>query len=312
MMRRVTLLTLPLVFLTSPVWAGDEPKNTDEAIAKYVEAIGGRARMDAVKTRRASGKMVMEGGMELPVAIELKRPNKFRSDSTFQGMTMTQAYDGAVGWMIMPFAGKTDPEKMSPEQIKLVESQSDMDGPLVDYQKKGHQVEYLGKDDFEGSPTYKLKVAQKTGEIEYYYLDVDSYLPIAIKGKREFMGSPIEYEMTLGDYKAVDGMLLPHSMVYKSGPAGGGTVVIEKIETNPDLADSRFTMPEPKPAEAPGEKKGDDAAAKPADGKPSDAAKPAEQPKSADDKDKGKDKAKDADKEKGKEKDKDRKGKDKP
>ena len=137
MMRRVTLLTLPLVFLTSPVWAGDEPKNTDEAIAKYVEAIGGRARMDAVKTRRASGKMVMEGGMELPVAIELKRPNKFRSDSTFQGMTMTQAYDGAVGWMIMPFAGKTDPEKMSPEQIKLVESQSDMDGPLVDYQKKG-------------------------------------------------------------------------------------------------------------------------------------------------------------------------------
>lgn len=229
--------------------ADDELKTADEVITKYIEAIGGRAKMDAVKTTRATGKSIMGGGMETPMTMEQKRPKSMRVEFTFQGMTGIQAFDGESGWFVMPFAGKTDPEKMPEEMVKIFADQADMDGPLVDYAKKGHQIELVGKDEVEGSSTYKLKVTKKSGDVEYHYLDADHYLPVQLTGEREIQGMPIEFKVTFGDYKEVGGMMLPHSMTQSGGPMGGNQLIIEKYEVNVDLPDERFQMPAPKPKE---------------------------------------------------------------
>ena len=50
----------------------------------------------------------------------------------------------------MPFTGKKDPELMSADEAKEIEEMADIDGPLVDYKSKGHQVELLGKEKIEG------------------------------------------------------------------------------------------------------------------------------------------------------------------
>ena len=225
----------------------DEPTTVDEVIARYLEAIGGRDKLDAVKSMKITGKMLVPGGMEIPMTMEIKRPNKMRIDFTVQGMTGTQAYDGKIGWSVMPFAGKTDPEKMSPDMVKLMENQADIDGPLVDYKKKGHKVELIGKEDLEGTEVYKLKVTKKGGDVEYYFLDAEYFLPIKVKGKWKMMGSEVEFETTLGDYKEVNGLLLPHSVEQRGGDMGpGSTISFEKVELNVDIADDRFVMPEVK------------------------------------------------------------------
>lgn len=227
-----------------------EPKTADEVIAKYVEAIGGRANIDAIKTRRMTGKMIIGGGMmEAPFTVEHKRPNRFRMDFTFQGMTGTQAYDGTEGWSIVPFAGKTDPEKMSEDEVKQIEDRVDVDGPLIDYKKKGHKVEFLGKDEIEGTETYKLKVTKKNGTVEYYFLEAEHFIPIKVKGKVKVRGTEMDYETTLGDYKEVGGVLMPHSIEQEAGGMGGNSMVFDKIEVNIDLPDSRFAMPEVKKEE---------------------------------------------------------------
>lgn len=252
MLRKSALWILFCVLLCCQrTVTGGEPTTADEVIAKYVEAIGGREKIDAVKSMKTTGKMVMGGGtMEAPMTMEAKRPNKVRMEFTFQGMTMTQAYDGKTGWFIMPFMGKTDPEKMPPDQVKLIEDQADMDGPLVDYKKKGHQVELIGKEEEEGSEVYKLKVTKKSGDIEYHFLDAEYFLPIKVKGKLKLQGTEIEFETVLGDYKEVNGLLVPHSTEQRMGPMGSSTVSFEKVEINVKLADDRFTMPEVKKVEA--------------------------------------------------------------
>jgi len=228
----------------------DEPKSADEVIAKFIEAIGGQAKLEAIKTQRATGKMVIGGGMmEAPFTTEHKRPNRFRMNFTFQGMTGSRAFDGAMGWSVMPFAGKTDPEKMSEEDVKQLEDQLDMDGPLVDYKKKGHQIELIGKDEIEGAPTYKLKVTKKNGTVEYHYLDAEHFIPIKVKGKVAVQGTEVEFETSLGDYKEVGGVLMAHSIQQQAGGMGGNSMVLEKIEVNVDLPDSLFTMPEAKKEE---------------------------------------------------------------
>lgn len=248
-MNRKTFAGLLLAGLMgTAAWA----QTADEIIAKNLEAKGGLDKIRAVQSMRITGKMMVGPGMEAPMVIETSRPHKVRMEFTFQGMTGIQAYDGKAGWSVMPFMGKKDPEPMSADDLKQAEEQADMDGPLVDYKEKGHTVEYLGKDEVEGTPVHKLKVTKKNGDIQTLYLDADSFLEIKAEGKTKVRGQEIEGETTFGDYKEVGGLIMAHSIQskMKGGPGQGQTITFEKIEINPDIPASRFEMPA-KPAEAP-------------------------------------------------------------
>jgi len=83
------------------------------------------------------------GPMELPMVIELKRPASFRADVTVQGTAAVQAYDGKTAWGISP-QGTGQAEPMPAEAAKEMADQADLDGALVDYKAKGHQVELVG------------------------------------------------------------------------------------------------------------------------------------------------------------------------
>ena len=142
MLRRLLLGIAALAFLAPMAQA----QTADEIVAKYVQARGGMDKLKAVKSVRMTGKMMMGPGMEAPMVLEIQRPDKMRMEFTVQGMTGVQAYDGKVGWIVMPFMGKKDPEAVPAEDVKDFQEQSDIDGPLVDYKAKGKQVELLGKE----------------------------------------------------------------------------------------------------------------------------------------------------------------------
>jgi outer membrane lipoprotein-sorting protein len=227
-------------------------QTVDELIAKNVEARGGLAKMKSVTTLLMTGKMTMGPGMEAPIRLELKRPASIRMEFTIQGNTGVQAYDGKSGWSIDPFGGKQEAEPLSADDLKDVEEQSDMDGPLVDYKAKGNTVELLGKEKVEGSDTYKLKITLKNGDVRYQYLDADSYLTIREESKRTIRGTEQELESTVGDYKDVGGLLMPHSI--QNGAKGRPekqNIIVDKIELNPPIEDARFKMPEAGKAEPP-------------------------------------------------------------
>jgi outer membrane lipoprotein-sorting protein len=261
-MVRKTFAWLLVAGLTG---AAVQAQTADEIINKHIEARGGKDKIKAVQSERVTGKMVMGQGMEAPVTMELARPNKMRMEFTLQGMTGIQAYDGKTGWSVMPFMGKTDPEKMSAEEIKQTEDQADMDGLLVDYKEKGHQVEYVGKEDVEGTPAYKLKVTKKNGDVVNVYIDADSYMDIRETGKVKARGQEIESQTTYGDFKKVDGLVFPFSIEQKpQGAPAGMVITISKIEVNPTVDSARFAMPAAKPAAAgAGEKKDEKAPAPP-------------------------------------------------
>jgi len=230
-------------------------QSVDEIVAKNIAARGGLEKMKAVQSLRMTGKTTIGPGGEAPLVIELKRPHKARLDITVQGMTLTQAYDGKDGWVINPFAGSKSAEPMSPEDLKEAEEQADLDGPLVDWKEKGHKVELVGKDKVEGTDAWKLKVTLKNGNIEYIYLDTDSYLDIKTEEKRTVRGTETETEQTIGDYKEVSGLMIPHSM--EAGAKGRPEkqkITIEKVEVNAPIDDSRFAIP--KKEEAPEKKSG--------------------------------------------------------
>jgi outer membrane lipoprotein-sorting protein len=249
-MTRTPLLT---AFAAATLLATAASAQTvDEIIAKHVAARGGMAKLDAVKTMRMTGTMSVGPGIEAPFTLEMKRPSSMRAEFTLQGQTGIQAYDGTTAWMVMPFMGKKDPEALPAEEAKTFAEQADFDGVLVNYKAKGHNVELVGKEAVEGTDAYKLKVTLKNGDVRYIFLDAEYFLEIRTEGSRVMRGTPIDFESSTGDYKDVDGLMLPHSI--ESGAKGmpqRQKMTISKIELNPAIEDARFTMPAAAPAPKP-------------------------------------------------------------
>jgi outer membrane lipoprotein-sorting protein len=222
----------------------------DEVIARNTEAKGGEEKIRQVDTVKATGKMGMGPGMEAPFTWTWKRPDKLRMSFEMQGMTGTQAFDGESGWMVMPFMGQSEPEKMTEEQLDQFKNQTDWEGPLMDYEEKGHKVELIGKEETEGTEAYKIRVTYENGNETYLFLDAEYFLEIKQVAKREIQGNEIEVEMSIGDYKEVDGLMVAHSITIKPmGAPAGQTLTFETLEFNGEVDDSVFEMPEPEAKE---------------------------------------------------------------
>jgi hypothetical protein len=260
MRRGWAVLVAAVVFLSWPAAA----QTVDDVINKNIAAKGGLDKIKAVQTVRITGRVEIGQGMEAPFTLEMKRPMQMRIDIVIQGISATpQAYDGKVGWQLLPFEGSKDAQPLSADDLKDAEEQADIDGPLVDYKAKGNQVELMGKEDVEGSPCYKLKLTLKNGDVIYDYLDADSYLEVKQENKRVVNGTEKEFEQSIGDYKPVEGLMFPFAI--ENGVKGSQQrqkIIVEKVELNVPIESARFTMPAPKPADTkPGE-------VKPADPKP--------------------------------------------
>ena len=243
---RKALALAGLAFVAAPLPA----QTVDSIIAKYVQASGGMARIQALQTLRRAGKYTGGGGFEATVVQENKRPNSVREEFSLQGMTGINAYDGHNGWKIEPWNGKRDPESLGEEEMHGILDDADFDGPLVNYQAKGNRVEFQGLEQIEGSDAYKLKVTRPNGDVSFYYLDTEYYVPIRIDTQRMIRGAPQEFETSLGDYKQVNGVYLPFSS--ESGAKGSSSadrskITYDKIEANVPLDNQRFARPGARP-----------------------------------------------------------------
>jgi len=246
MLRKIMML-LALGALLAPIAHADTaaaPMTVDDILAKHYEACGGLAKMKAVNTMRVTGTITLGPGMEAPFTMERKRPGMRRMEFSLQGMTGIQAFDGSKTWSVMPFMGKKDPEVGTDEDNKNAQDDADFDGALVDYKTKGHTIELMGKEPVEGADAYKLKVTKKNGNIEYDYLDAETFLLVKTEGKVKRRGTEMEGETTFSDYKEVDGLMQPFSM--ESGAKEmpqKQKLTFTKIELNVPLDDARFAVP---------------------------------------------------------------------
>jgi len=237
----VAVLLCALMVPAGLVHAGD--LTVDDVINKNIEARGGLDAIKAVKTATFTGSMAMMG-MEAPISVQFKRPMQVRMEFTIQGVTGIRAYDGKIGWEVMPFMGKSEPSQVSEDDLKDLEDQADFDGPFVDYEEKGHTVELEGVMEADGTEAYKVKLTKKNGDVEYHFFDTDYFLEFKVEGKRDIRGTETEYATVIGDYKEVGGLMLAHSIESSFGESFTQTITFGEIKLNEDVPADRFTMPE--------------------------------------------------------------------
>src|SRR5438477_9610154 len=222
----------------------------DELLAKNLAARGGAANVQKLQTLRLTGRAVFSGmgrgggKIEMAWAQVQKRPGKFRSEVTRQGLTAVQAWDGKEGWKLAPFQGRREPERASQDDARALAQDADLEGRLIAWREKGSKVEYLGVEDVDGTPAHKLRVALKDGDVQYVFLDPDAFLEIRIVKERRVRGSEQVTEADLGAYGQVAGVWIPTSIHQgRKGAPRTAHFTVEKAEANVAIEDRIFDYP---------------------------------------------------------------------
>jgi len=216
----------------------------DEIAARYVAARGGREALSAVRTLRMTGRATAGPGRQAIVRREIARPGRIRTEFVFQGTTGVYAWDGSAGWRVSPLDGRLEPEPLPAEEAVLAGEQADIEGPLVDWKAKGHAVELVGKESLPGGPAHRLKVTLKSGAVRHLWVDAATGLVVRTASTRAVRGREVAIETTLGDFRETGGVTFARSI--ETGVPGRPRrlrIVVESVEVNPALDDTRFRTP---------------------------------------------------------------------
>src|SRR4051812_17036914 len=143
-------------------------QDAQSLIAKNLEARGGAAAIAAIRNVNFEGRTIFPGDFEVTYKETRARlagsTAADRVDYGIQGLNITQAYDGRGAWRVNPLQGRKDAEKLSADEVRAMADAASVDGPLLAAKADGSRVTYLGRDDFDGTLAYKLKVTQKDGD----------------------------------------------------------------------------------------------------------------------------------------------------
>lgn len=248
-MKKIALV-FSLLLALGPVIA----QTANDIINKHIDAMGGKEKLNSIKSIYMEGTSVMQNGAEITQKTWKVNGKLFRQEISSAMFNMATVVTDKEGWRQNPRNGGAF-EPMTAEMVTNMQTQMDCAGSFVDFAAKGHQIELLGKEEVEGISCYKIKLTFSNGKDATYFFDATTYYIIRMssKGGAGFGGggrgqgaaggggADQERSIDFSDYKKTDdGYVFP----FKMTPVGmGGGIYYEKIEVNKPV-DAKAFKPE--------------------------------------------------------------------
>jgi len=242
-------LALALVCLVLPALASSARAQTaDDIIEKHLAAIGGRAALGKITSRRSTGTIVVSTPMgEISGKVELtaKTPNKSRVymdlDLSALGapdnMRMDTKFDGTAGVRLNNLQGDQD---ITGNQLDNMRNNL-FPTALLTYKANGVKMEVLPKAQVNGKDAFVVKATPKAGSATTLYFDAQSYLLVK---QVATVNTPdlgdVEQTTELSDFRTVDGIKIPFQ-VTNSTSQQSAVIKLTKVEHNVAIDDKTFS-----------------------------------------------------------------------
>lgn len=200
----LALSAMSLGLTTGTTLAQDAPAasapaaQSNDILDKSFEAMGGKAAIKAIKSRL----VVMSGnvqGMTIELEVAMGQKGKFHGKQSAMGMTGSFGSDGEVTWAMNPQAGGY--ELVPEEQASQMSTQLDMLAVVLNMGKDAKAIETVGKEDYKGTPAHKVQITDKDDQSSHYYIDAESYLPLAYVQEMDQGMGPMKVTMSFADWK---------------------------------------------------------------------------------------------------------------
>jgi outer membrane lipoprotein-sorting protein len=213
-------------------------QSLNEIVKKYTEA-NKLDKMSSFKTIKITAKMSMMG-MDMPMEMWMKNPNKIKTVTSINGQDMIQAYDGVKGYTVNPMGGSTDPAEMSPDQVTSIAQNNLFQNYMADYLKDG-KLTLDGEESVNGKPAFKIKAAILPSANAIIFIDKSSYQLVKTTADVNQGGQSMTVDAYPSDYTETNGVILP--MKTTTSMSGMDMVMtITKVEVDVPMDDSIFKL----------------------------------------------------------------------
>lgn len=218
-MKKLLLVLCLLIGLFS------QAQTAKEIIDKNIEMSGGLTNWKLLNSVLLQGKVILGLKEEYPVKIYQQRPNMSKTMITIQGKSVAvEGYDGKKGYAMNYATNKLQ------EYTSYVPESFDND--FIDWESKGFQAKYLGKEKVGTYYCHKVELTKNVNKT-YYYFETKSYMLI----KEEKNDETLHY----GDFKKVGKLVMPYRIESSSTQKESDYVLLlNRIETNKEFPANTF------------------------------------------------------------------------
>jgi len=232
-MKKLIMTLVALIAITTAY-----AQTIEEIVAKYTVA-NKLDKISSFKTIKITGKVSIMG-MDLPVEMWMKNPNKIKTVTSMDGQENIQVFDGKKGYIVNSMMGSSEPVELSPDQVAQLQNSNVFQNTLDKYLKNG-QLSLLGEENVNGKPAYKVKASLEGGLSATLFIDKSSFYLIKQIADINQGGVNMSVESYPSDYKDISGIVLP----MKTSTSMSGMDVITSytsIEVDIPIDDSVFSI----------------------------------------------------------------------
>jgi hypothetical protein len=211
-------------------------QTAEEVINKYVTAIGGADKWSKIQSLKVEGQIEVQG-IAIPFTMQAIHMKGMRVDAEFQGSKIIDITTPTKGWSQNPLMGKTSLEAITEDELKTKLDELDVQDEFVNYKEKGSTVEYLGKEEEEGTPYHKLKLVTENGNEKVYFFDLTTGLIYKEESTVKQQGQEMKQAVKYLDYQTLENGI---KMAFKSD-MGMMMMVTKKVTINPTIDAAIFS-----------------------------------------------------------------------
>ncbi len=196
-----------------------------EIIDKNIELSGGLINWKLLNSVILQGKVTLGINDEYPIRILQKRPNLTKTSIVIDKKEMPiEGFDGKKGYA-MNYA--TNKIQEYPNYVP-----ESFDNDFIDYENKGFEAKYLGKEKVGNTYCHKVELT-KNVNVNYYYFDTKTYMLVKEEKKDEVLN--------YSDYKKVGNLLFPFRIESSSVKKDSDyVIVLNKVEVNKEFPANTF------------------------------------------------------------------------
>ena len=232
MIRRYAGMAVGLAVLAGVGMAEQPTKlpSVDDILERNVEALGGEKAMRKLKNREARGKIELATfGAEFSVIMRQAAPNKEMMELTIEGLgTIRDVFTGRKGWTETPDGTVTEKKER-----ELANKKIDADfHAYLNFKKNYPTIKLQGVEQLAGKKVYAIKMTPKKGDADTFYFDAATGLVAGVASTAEMQGQEMKTRVLFRDYKAVDGVQIPHTLELEEPASAGFTIRLESVKHN--------------------------------------------------------------------------------
>lgn len=211
-----------------------------EILARYVEALGGRATYEKVKTRSMRGTIeIAAAGIKGTVESIAAAPDKSYSNGNLTGIgEMIESYDGKTAWSVNPIQGNRDKAGQELLQAKLMSNFY----REINLDKLYSKLEYKGVDKVGESDVYVVVATADGLPPETFYFDAKSGLLLRTDMTMVTPEGNTTSTSYFEDFRDVDGTKIPFR-TRTVLPQFELVTVFTEVKNNVAIDESKFAKP---------------------------------------------------------------------